>query len=181
MTGGSRGIGAAIARRLARDGAAVALTYAGSRQKAEEVAASIEASGGRAIALQADSGDPAAVRGAVVETVRVLGRLDVLVNNAGIAIVKPVEEFSLEELDRSLAVNVRGVFIAAQEASRHMGQGGRIITIGSINAGHMPFIGGSVYSMTKAAVVGLTKGLARDLGGPRHHGERDRAWASTPI
>jgi len=163
VTGGSRGIGAAIARRLAQEGAAVAITYAGSRQKANELAAAIEATGGRAVAIQADSADPGAVQRAVGETVRSLGRLDILVNNAGIAMLKPVEEFSLDDFDRMVAVNVRGVFVAAQEASRHMGDGGRIINIGSVNGDHIPFAGGSLYAMTKAAVAGFTRGLARDL------------------
>jgi 3-oxoacyl-[acyl-carrier protein] reductase len=164
VTGGSRGIGAAIAKRLAREGAAVAITYAGSKAKAEAVVRAIEAGGGRGLAIQADSADPAAVRRAVDETVRALGRLDVLVNNAGVATVAPVEELSLEDFDHMLAVNVRGVFVATQEAVRHMGEGGRVITIGSINAERMPFAGGSAYAMTKAAVAGLTRGLARDLG-----------------
>jgi 3-oxoacyl-[acyl-carrier protein] reductase len=164
VTGGSRGIGAAIAKRLAREGASVAITYAGSPQKAQEVVTSIEADQRRALAIRADSADAEAVRNAVHETVRTLGRLDVLVSNAGIAIVKPIEEYPLEDFDRMVAVNVRGAFVAAQEASRHMAQGGRIIIIGSINADYVPFQGGSVYAMTKAAVAGLTRGLARDLG-----------------
>jgi 3-oxoacyl-[acyl-carrier protein] reductase len=163
ITGGSRGIGAAIAKRLAHDGASVAITYSGSQQKAQEVAGTIETAGGRAVAIQADSADPHAVENAVRETVRTLGRLDVLVNNAGIAMIKPLEEFSLDEFDHMVAVNVRGVFVAVQAASRHMAEGGRIITIGSINADRVPFAGGSVYAMTKAAVAGLTRGLARDL------------------
>jgi 3-oxoacyl-[acyl-carrier protein] reductase len=164
VTGGSRGIGAAIAQRLAADGAAVAITFASARQKADEVVRAIEAAGGRALALHADNADPAAVRTAVAETARAFGRVDVLVNNAGIAIVAPLDQFSLDDFDRMVAVNVRGVFVAAQEAARHMGDGGRIITIGSVNAERMPFAGGSVYAMTKAAVAGLTRGLARDLG-----------------
>lgn len=164
VTGGSRGIGAAIAKRLAADGAAVALTYVGTREKADEVVRAIAAGGGRALALRADSADAAAVKGAVAETARAFGRLDVLVNNAGVAVVAPLDRFSLEDFDRMVAVNIRGVFVAAQEAARHMGQGGRIITIGSVNADRMPFAGGSVYAMTKAAVAGLTRGLARDLG-----------------
>lgn len=164
VTGGSRGIGAAIARRLAADGAAVAITYTSAPQKAEEVVRSIEAAGGKAVAIRADSADVAAVKSAVNETVRQLGRLDILVNNAGIAAFAPVDQLTLEDFDRSVAVNVRGVFVASQEAARHMGDGGRIITIGSVNADRMPFAGGSVYAMTKAAIVGLTKGLSRDLG-----------------
>jgi 3-oxoacyl-[acyl-carrier protein] reductase len=164
ITGGSRGIGAAIARRLAHDGATVAITYASAEQKADEVARAIESAGGRAVAIRADSGDPRAVKNAVAETVRTLGRLDVLVNNAGIAVVAPLDQFSLDDFDRMVAVNVRAVFVAVQEASRHMSEGGRIITIGSVNADRIPFPGGGVYAMTKAAVAGLTRGLARDLG-----------------
>jgi 3-oxoacyl-[acyl-carrier protein] reductase len=164
VTGGSRGIGAAIAIRLAQDGAAVAITYASAQQKAAEVVDAIEVAGGRALAIRADSADVAAVKSAVAETVRRLGRLDVLVNNAGIAVVAPLDAFSLDDFDRMVAVNIRGVFAAIQEASRHMGVGGRIITIGSVNADRMHFQGGGVYAMTKAAVAGLTRGLARDLG-----------------
>jgi 3-oxoacyl-[acyl-carrier protein] reductase len=164
ITGGSRGIGAAIAKRLAQDGAAVAITYVSAQQKADEVVRAIETAGGRALAIRADSADVEAVQHAVAETVHTLGRLDVLVNNAGIAVVMPLDQFSLDDFDRMVAVNVRGVFVAIQEASRHMREGGRIITIGSVNADRMPFAGGSVYAMTKAAVAGLTRGLARDLG-----------------
>lgn len=164
ITGGSRGIGAAIARRLALDSAAVAITYASAQQKADEVVRAIESAGGRAVAIRADSADAVAVKSAVAETVRRLGRLDALVNNAGIAVMAPLEQFLLEDFDRMVAVNVRAVFLAAQEASRHMSEGGRIITIGSVNADRIPFPGGAVYAMTKAAVAGLTRGLARDLG-----------------
>jgi 3-oxoacyl-[acyl-carrier protein] reductase len=164
VTGGSRGIGAAIAHRLAAEGADVAITYASAREKAEEVVRSIEQAGRRGLALRADSGDASAVQRAVAEAARVLGRLDVLVNNAGIALLAPLEAYSLEDFDRMLAVNVRAVFVAAQAAARHLGEGGRIITIGSVNADRIPFAGGGVYAMTKAAVAGLTRGLARDLG-----------------
>ncbi|MBX3278352.1 MAG: 3-oxoacyl-ACP reductase FabG [Acidobacteria bacterium] len=164
VTGGSRGIGAAIAMRLAADGANVAITYTSSPEKAAEVVRAIEAAGGRATAIRADGGDAEAVRSAVAETARIFGRLDILVNNAGIAMVGSPEEFRIEDFDRMVAVNVRAVFVAAQEAVRHLGEGGRIITIGSVNADRIHFPGGSVYAMTKAAVAGLTRGLARDLG-----------------
>ena len=164
IQGGSRGIGAAIAQRLAREGAAVALTYVASASAALEVVRAIEAAGGRAIALQADSRDEQAIRAAIRHTQDSFGRLDILVNNAGVLAVAPIEEFSIDDLDRTLAVNVRSVVIASQEAARVMGEGGRIITIGSTNAERMPFAGGSVYALSKAAVAGFTKGLARDLG-----------------
>jgi 3-oxoacyl-[acyl-carrier protein] reductase len=163
VTGGSRGIGAAIAKRLASDGAGVAITYSSAKQSAEEVVRLIESAGGRALAIQADNVDASAVKNAVNETVKFFGGLDVLVSNAGIAIFKPLEELSLDEFDRIVAVNIRAVFIAAQEAARHMKEGGRIITIGSINADRMPIAGGTIYGMSKAAVAGLTRGLARDL------------------
>ena len=164
VTGASRGIGAAIAKRLAQDGAAVAITYLGAQTKADEVVRTIESAGGRAVAIRADSADADAVKQSVAETVRSLGRLDVLVNNAGVVVVSPLDKFALDDFDRMIAVNVRGVFVAAQEAARQMVDGGRIITIGSVNANRMPFEGGGVYAMTKAAVAGLTRGLARDLG-----------------
>ena len=164
VTGASRGIGAAIATRLAREGADVAITYAASPQRAEEVTRAVRAAGGRALALRADAADAAAVQAAVDEVARALGRLDALVNNAGIAIVESLEKLTLADFDRMVAINVRSAFAAAQAAARHMGEGGRIVTIGSVNAERMPFAGGAAYAMTKAAIVGLTKGLARDLG-----------------
>ncbi|MGH8656633.1 MAG: 3-oxoacyl-ACP reductase family protein [Gammaproteobacteria bacterium] len=164
VTGGSRSMGAAIAKRLAADGAAVALTYSASPDKANEVVRAIEADGGKARAIRADAGDVAAVRAAVAETVKAFGRLDILVNNAGMTIVKRIDDFSLEDFDRIVAVNVKGLFVATQEAVRHMGQGGRIINIGSINSDYVPYGGGALYVLTKAAVAGPTKGLARDLG-----------------
>jgi 3-oxoacyl-[acyl-carrier protein] reductase len=164
VTGGSRGLGAAIAKRLARDGAAVALTYTSSPQKADEVARAIEAEGGHALAICADSADVEAVKNAVAETVKAFGGLDILVNNAGVAAVATIDEFKLEDFDRLIAVNVRGVFVAVQEAVRHMKEGGRIINIGSVNSDLVPFAGGSVYALTKGAVASFTRGLARDLG-----------------
>lgn len=164
VTGGSRGIGAAIAKRLGVDGASVALTYASAQGKADEVVKAIEAAGGQALAIRADSANVQAVRDAVAETVRAFGRLDVLVSSAGILTMAPLDQFSIDDFDRMVAVNIRAAFVAAQEAARHMGEGGRIINIGSVNADRMPFAGGSVYAMTKAAIAGLTRGLARDLG-----------------
>lgn len=164
VTGGSRGLGAAIAQRLASDGAAVAITYTNSPEKAAEVVRGIEAAGGRALAIKADSAEPAAVQAAVAETVKTLGRLDILVNNAGILAIAPIDQFTLADFDRTIAVNVRGVFIASQAAAAHLPQGGRIINIGSVNADSMPFAGGSVYALSKGAVASFTRGLARDLG-----------------
>lgn len=164
VTGGSRGIGAAIAQRLAADGAEIALTYAGSTDAAHAVVDRIEKAGGRALAIHADAGDAGQVRASVTATVERFGRLDVLVNNAGILIVKPIDELTLADFDRMIAVNVRGVFVAAQEALRHMGEGGRIVNVGSINAERVPFAGGVLYVLTKAAVSGLTASLARDVG-----------------
>jgi 3-oxoacyl-[acyl-carrier protein] reductase len=164
VTGGSRSIGAAIVKRLAADGAAVALTYSASAAKAEEVAREVQAAGGRALAIRADAADPAAVKTAVEQTVATLGGLDVLVNNAGIIIVKPLEQMTLDDFDRIVAVNVKGVFVASQEAARHMRAGGRIVNIGSINSERVPYDGAALYVLTKAAVAGLTKALGRELG-----------------
>ena len=164
VTGGSRGIGAAVARRLAGDGAAVALTYANAADKAAEVARHIEDKGGRALVIQADHADPGTAADAVEQTVDQLGRLDILVNNAGIFTGGPLEETTGQDLDRILDIDVKAVFLASLAAARHMSDGGRIITIGSVNSDRMPFVGGSVYALTKGAVASFTKGLARDLG-----------------
>jgi 3-oxoacyl-[acyl-carrier protein] reductase len=164
VTGGSRGIGAATVRRLAADGAAVAFTYAASDRKAAALVAEIEADGRKAFAIKADSADPQAVQRAVTETANRFGHLDILVNNAGILLRGHVDEFSLADFDRMLAVNVRAVFVAVQAAVAHMRAGGRIITVGSVTADRSGFAGASVYSMTKAAVAALTRGMARDLG-----------------
>jgi 3-oxoacyl-[acyl-carrier protein] reductase len=164
IQGGSRGIGAAIAQRLARDGASVALTYSQSPQAAEALVQSIVAAGGRALAIRADSAGEQAIRHAIGQTVETFGHLDILVNNAGVLAIAPIEELSMEDIDRTLAINVRSVVIASQEAAKYLGDGGRIIHIGSTNAERMPFAGGALYAMSKSALVGLTKGLARDLG-----------------
>ncbi len=164
VTGGSRGIGAAIAKGLAEDGADVALTYLTAEGKADEVGAAISKAGRRPLVIQADNGDPAAVRRAVGRTVAELGRLDILVNNAGVFPIGPVEEVTLEEAERTLAVHALGSFVAAQAAATHMREGGRIINIGSGFADRVPYAGVSLYAMSKSALVGLTKGLARDLG-----------------
>ncbi|ALS58862.1 SDR family oxidoreductase [Pandoraea norimbergensis] len=164
VTGGSRGIGAAIVQRLADDGAAVAFTYKGSKAEAEAIAAGIRAAGGRALALQADAADAVALGKAVDEAAREFGKIDILVNNAGVFTMANVADMALEDFDRILDVNVRSVFVASQAALAHMGDGGRIINIGSCNADRMPFAGGAAYAMSKAALVGLVKGMARDLG-----------------
>ena len=163
VTGGSRGIGAGIVRRLAREGAAVAFTYAASHEKAERLAHSVEAAGGKALAIHADSADAAAVQSAIDQTVKALGRLDVFVNNAGILLRGSIDQFSLEDLDKMLAVNVRSVFVGIQAAARHIADGGRIVTIGSMVAQRIGFPGSSVYTMTKSAVAGLVRGVAIDL------------------
>ncbi len=167
VQGGSRGIGAAIVKRLAREGAAVAFTYVSSATKAEQAVAEVIKAGGKALAIQADSSDSAALQQAIRHTVAHFGALDILVNNAGVLVWGLMEELTLEDLDRTLAINVRSVFVASQEAARHMNSGGRIINIGSINADLIPISGGSIYAMSKSALVGLTKGMARDLG-PRN-------------
>jgi 3-oxoacyl-[acyl-carrier protein] reductase len=163
VTGGSRGIGAAIARRLAGDGATVALTYATAADKAQEVARQIEAGGGRVLVIKADNARPGEAVGAVERTVGDLGAIDILVNNAGIYLGGPLAEISAADVDRILAVDVRAVFLASQGAARHMPSGGRIITIGSALADRVPGPGMTLYAMAKSALAGLTKGLARDL------------------
>ena len=164
VTGGSRSIGAAIARRLAADGASVALTYSASPEKAAAVVREIEASGGRAIAIQADAGSPEAVRAAVARTQEAFGSLDILVNNAGIAINGPIEDIKFEDYERMIAVNVTGVFVATQEAARRMKSGGRIIHIGSSMVQYAAFPTASLYTLTKGAISGFNRSLARDLG-----------------
>jgi 3-oxoacyl-[acyl-carrier protein] reductase len=164
VTGGSRGIGASTALRLAAEGAVVVLTYASAADKAQAIVKEIEADGGRAMAVKADFTDPEAAVGAVEQTVRELGRIDVLVNNAGIFIGGPLDQVTAKDLDQILAVDVRAVFLASQAAARHLPEGGRIITIGSALTERVPAEGMTLYAMCKSALTGLTKGLARDLG-----------------
>lgn len=167
VQGGSRGIGAAIVRRLVADGASVAFTYVSSASKAEALQDDLTVAGGNALAIQADSGDADAVRRAVMKTAEAFGRIDILVNNAGVLALGSVEDLPLADFDRTLAINVRSVFVASQAVLPHMGTGGRIINISSTNADRMPFAGGATYAMSKSALTGLVKGMARDLG-PRN-------------
>jgi 3-oxoacyl-[acyl-carrier protein] reductase len=164
VTGGSRGIGAAIAKRLAADGADVAITYTKGADAATAVVKAIEATGRKAIAIQADAADAKAVQAAVEKTVATFGRLDVLVNNAGTAIPKSFAEATLEELDRVIDINVRGTFVATQAALKHMKNGGRIIMIGSCVGERMMTPGLVPYSATKGAVKMFTQGLSREVG-----------------
>jgi 3-oxoacyl-[acyl-carrier protein] reductase len=164
VTGASRGIGAAIAKRLAADGASVAITYTKGADAAAAVVQAIEGNGGKAIAIQADATDAGAVTAAVEKTVATFGALDVLVNNAGTAIPKKFEETTLEELDLIIDINIRGVFVTTQAALKHMKDGGRIITIGSCVGERMMTPGLVPYSATKGAVKMFTQGLSREVG-----------------
>jgi 3-oxoacyl-[acyl-carrier protein] reductase len=164
ITGGSRGIGAAIAKRLATDGATVAITYAKDADAASAVVKEIERNGGKAIAIQANAADVDAVKAAVEKTVAALGRLDVLVNNAGTAIPKTFEETTLEEMDRMIDINLRGTLTATQAALKHMKSGGRIIMIGSCVGERVLTPGLVAYSATKGAVKMFTQGLSREAG-----------------
>jgi 3-oxoacyl-[acyl-carrier protein] reductase len=164
VTGGSRGIGAAIAKRLAADGASVAITYAKDANAASAVVKAIERDGGKALAIQADASDVEAVTGAVEKTVATFGRLDVLVNNAGTAIPKTFEETTLDEMDRVININVRGVLATTQAALKHLKRGGRIISIGSAVGERVQVPGLVAYSATKGAVKIFTQALSRELG-----------------
>jgi len=164
VTGGSRGIGAAIAKRLAADGASVAITYAKDSSAAAAVVTAIEGAGGKAVAIRADAADIEALNGAVEETVATFGRLDVLVNNAGTAIPKTFEETTLDEMDRILDINVRGTLAATQAALKHMHRGGRIIMIGSAVGERVAVPGLVAYSATKGAVKMFTQALSREVG-----------------
>ena len=165
VTGASRGIGAAIAKALAADGADVAITYEKSAEAAAQVVGAIEAKGSRGVAVQADSADPDAIRVSVEKTVEALGGLDILVNNAGIIRFSEVEHMELADIDALLDVNVRAPILASKAAIPHLGEGGRIINIGSYFADRVPGGAGlSVYALTKSALTAYTKGLARELG-----------------
>ena len=164
VTGGSRGIGAAIATRLAADGASVAITYAKDANAASAVVKAIEANGGKAIAIQADAADVTAVKGAVEKTVAALGRLDVLVNNAGTAIPKPFKDTTLEDMDRVIDINLRGALVATQEALKHLKSGGRIVLIGSAIGERVSTPGLVAYAATKGAVKMFTQALAKEVG-----------------
>jgi len=164
VTGASRGIGAAIAKRLAADGAKVAITYARGADSAASVINAIESAGGKAIAIQADATDPKAVRAAIEKAVSLLGKLDILVNNAGTAIPKKFEETTLEEIDQVINLNIRGVFLTTQAALKQMNNGGRIISIGSCVGERMMTPGLVPYSATKGAIRMFTQGLSREVG-----------------
>lgn len=164
VTGGSRGIGAAIALRLAQDGADVAITYVRDEEAAQAVVHKIEATGRRGLALRADASDASAPGAAVGRAADHWGRLDILVNNAGVGVLGPIESLSADDVDRVLDVNVRAVFLASQAAAARMERGGRIVSIGSCMAQHVPGPGGTLYATSKSALTGLTKALARELG-----------------
>lgn len=164
VTGGSRGIGAEIVRRLTSDGAAVAFTYSASAVDAEKLVAEVVADGGTAVAIQADSADAAQITAAVEQTVAEFGGLDILVNNAAVAHLVPLDEYTQEQFDRSVAINIGGVYWATRSAITHLGEGARIINIGSVNADRVSAPGQSVYALTKGAVSSFSRGLARELG-----------------
>lgn len=164
VTGGSRGIGAGIVRRLTADGAAVAFTFSASKAEADELLSDVTAHGAKAVAIHADVADPTQAAAAVDTAAAELGGLDIVVNNAGIAVKAPIEEFTQEQYDRLVAINISGPFWTTHSSLKHLGDGGRIINIGSINADRVPVPELSVYAMTKGAVSSFTRGLARELG-----------------
>lgn len=164
VTGGSRGIGAAIATRLANDGAAVAITYVNGAEPAEALVRAIKSNSGRALAIRADNQDPQAVEAAVAQVAKAFGRVDILVNNAGIFDVGPIETLTAADFDRTMAVNVRAAFVSVKSVLAVMPDGGRIISIGSNLAVRAPHPGLSLYTASKAAITGLSQALARELG-----------------
>lgn len=163
VTGGSRGIGAAIVRRLAGEGAQVALTYASSGERALRTADEARQFGRTVLAMKADNADPAALKAAVDQTVAELGGIDILVHSAGVGYFGPIQDITLAQLDHALTVNLRGTYLTTQAALAHMGPGGRIVTIGSGSSERSPFPGNSLYAMTKSGLTGLVRALARDL------------------
>lgn len=167
VTGGSRGMGAAVALRLAREGADVAITYAQDETAAKEVVAAVESTGSRALALRTDAA------AAVARAAEGFGGLDILVNNAGVGVLGPIGDLSADDVDRTLAVNVREVFLGCRAAAGLLRPGGRIVSTGSALARYAGGPGGTLYAMSKSALGGLTRSLARELGGPGHHGQPD--------
>ena len=165
VTGGSRGIGAAIVRKLIREKMAVAFTYASAREKAAALAAEIEREGGRALAIKADSASATELRDAITKTIAAFGRLDILVNNAGILLRGTIDTFSLEDFDRMVAVNVRPVFVCAQAASRHMEEGSRIIVIGSVTADRTGFSGAAMVAFLASPEASFVTGAALNVDG----------------
>jgi NAD(P)-dependent dehydrogenase (short-subunit alcohol dehydrogenase family) len=164
VTGGGRGIGAAISKRLAQEGAKVVLTYVSAPDRARDVVREIEASGGTAVAIKADNRNADEIEAAINQAAAQFGQIDILVNNAGIIEFAPIDEFSIEQFDRTVDVNVRAVFVATKAALAHMPDGGRIITTGSNLAHRVPWPGLSLYALSKSALIGFTRGVARDLG-----------------
>ncbi|MEG3144458.1 SDR family oxidoreductase [Sphingomonas sp. RT2P30] len=164
VIGGTRGIGAAISRRMVADGAALAIVYRSRAQEAQQLATELHGRGGAVLALQADVADPAALRAAIDEAIARLGRIDILVSVAGLAITGSLDSYAEDAFDRQFAVNVRAPFLAAQRVAEQMVAGGRIIMIGSIVADRAPGAGATLYAASKAALGGMTRGLARDLG-----------------
>jgi 3-oxoacyl-[acyl-carrier protein] reductase len=164
VTGGSRGIGAAIVRRLSKEGASVVFTYASSAERAQALADELNAAGASVSAVRADSADPHALQAAFAAAADRFGRIDILVNSAGILVHKPLGDTTLDDYDRIAAINVRALFVATQAVTPHMGASGRIVNIGSMVADRAGGPGGTLYAMSKAAVAGMTRGLARDLG-----------------
>jgi len=164
VIGGTRGIGAAISRRLAADGCAIAMIHRSRSTEAAQLAASMEAAGAKVLVHCADVSDPQALAASIERTLEHFGRIDILVNNAGLAITGPIEDYTLDDFERIFAVNVRAPFLASQQVAATMADGGRIITIGSIVAERIPGPNGTLYAASKSALGGLTRGLARDLG-----------------
>jgi len=164
ITGGSRGIGAGIAARMAAEGADVVITYVKATSQAKQVTDEIKKTGQQALAIAVDNASPAAINEGIEKAIAQFGRIDILINNAGIYIAKPLADYTLQDFDSTIAVNVRAVFLASQKAAQYMPDGGRIINIGSNMAERVAFPTGSLYAMSKTALTGLTKGLARDLG-----------------